>query len=37
MTAQLSWQDPADFFEHAILECDLGDDFLEFPVLASLD
>jgi hypothetical protein len=23
------------FFEHAILDCDLGDDFLEFPVLAS--
>jgi len=23
------------FFEHAILDCDLGDDFLEFPDLAS--
>jgi hypothetical protein len=23
------------FFEHSVLECDLGDDFLQFPILAS--
>ena len=35
LTCRSSRHDPSDFFEHTIIERDLGDDFLELPVLGS--